>query len=179
MPQKKYRKYRFAAHYLVLGMSLLWGCSVNQPELGGTAAPVEGEQEESTQVVDAVVAYVISVEAVGDSNAYRFSVEIASPDTGCDQYADWWEVLTEGGDLVYRRILAHSHVDEQPFVRSGGPVAIDADTVVIVRAHMNPSGYGGTGMMGTVDTGFAKIPFNPDFAPEVEDDPPQPTGCAF
>jgi hypothetical protein len=174
MPQKKYRKHRFAAHYLVLGMSLLWGCSVNQPELGETET-----LEEVIQVVDAVVADVISVEVTGDLNAYRFSVGIASPDTGCDQYADWWEVLTEEEELVYRRILAHSHVDEQPFVRSGGPVAIGPDTVVLVRAHMHPGGYGGRVMKGTVQAGFEAVDLGSDFAAQVESEPPQPTGCAF
>ncbi len=88
-----------------------------------------------------------------------------------------WEVLTEGRDLVYQRILTHSHIDEQPFVRSGGPVEIDADT--IVRTHMHPGGYGGTGMKGTINTGFDKMPFDPNLALEVEDEPPKPTGCGF
>jgi hypothetical protein len=37
----------------------------------------------------AVRADVISVEASGQPGAVRFSVGIRSPDTGCDQYADW------------------------------------------------------------------------------------------
>ncbi|MCB0054175.1 MAG: hypothetical protein KDE24_32035, partial [Caldilinea sp.] len=68
------------------------------------------------------VADVFGVTVRGDDGAYQFSVEIASPDTGCNQYADWWEVLDSDGNLLYRRILTHSHVDEQPFIRSGGPV---------------------------------------------------------
>lgn len=137
------------------------------------------DQEEVDQVVSPLAADVVSLEVTGGSKSYQFSVGIASPDEGCHQYADWWEVLTEEGDLVYRRILAHSHVAEQPFVRSGGPVAIDADTVVVVRAHMHTGGYGGTGLKGTIRTGFEKLQFDPDFALEVESEPPQPTGCAF
>ena len=57
---------------------------------------------------------------------------VASPDTGCDQYANWWEVITEDGALIYRRILGHSHVNEQPFIRSGVGVVIDENQVVIV-----------------------------------------------
>ena len=51
-------------------------------------------------------------------------------------------MLSLEGALLYRRILAHSHVDEQPFVRSGGPVPVGASDIVIVRGHMNPGGYG-------------------------------------
>lgn len=170
---------RLAALSLVLSASLLSGCEIQEPAYREVGDKVSSVQEEVEQVVRTLTADVISVETAGDPNAYTFSVGIASPDEGCDRYADWWEVLTEGGDLLYRRILAHSHVNEQPFVRSGGPVTIEADTIVIVRAHMHPDGYGGSVMMGTVATGFEEIPFDPDYAIDVEREPPQPTGCAF
>jgi hypothetical protein len=126
-----------------------------------------------------MLADVISVQVTGNPHSYQFSVGIASPDQGCHQYADWWEVLTEEGQLVYRRILGHSHVNEQPFVRSGGPVEIEADAVVIVRAHMHPGGYGGKAMLGSVQSGFEEVELRPDFADDVESESPQPTGCAF
>ena len=88
-------------------------------------------------------------------------------------------MLTEDGTLVYRRILAHSHADEQPFVRSGGAVAITEKTVVIVRAHMSPGGYGGQAMKGTVQAGFETVDLAADFAVDVETEDPQPSGCAF
>jgi hypothetical protein len=127
----------------------------------------------------AEVADVISVEVTASPGAYQFSVGIASPDTGCDQYADWWEVIDEGGDLIYRRILLHSHVNEQPFVRSGGPVAIDPDVVVWVRAHMNPTGYGGTAFKGSVQSGFQEAKLDPGFAIDLLHESPLPDGCAF
>ncbi|MFO7929678.1 MAG: hypothetical protein R6U35_08425 [Candidatus Humimicrobiaceae bacterium] len=133
-------------------------------------------QQEKSEMI---TADIVSVEVSGEDNNYQFSVGIKSPDTGCDQYADWWEILTEDGDLVYRRVLAHSHVDEQPFVRSGGPVAILEDTIVIIRAHMNTTGYGGIAMKGTVKSGFDEIDISKDFASEVEDQEPQPGDCAF
>jgi hypothetical protein len=128
---------------------------------------------------DKLVADVISVSVSGNPNDYQFSVGIQSPDTGCNQYADWWEVLSEEGSLIYRRILAHSHVNEQPFVRSGGPVPIAADDVVYVRAHMHPGGYGGAVFKGTVQDGFQEVMVSADFALEVEAQDPQPEGCAF
>ena len=126
-----------------------------------------------------VAADVVDVSTSGEPGDYRFSVTVESPDTGCDQYADWWEVLSTDGELLHRRILAHSHVNEQPFTRSGGPVAVDADETVIVRAHMNPTGYGGQAMRGSVDAGFQTAELPADFAADVEDQEPQPSGCAF
>ena len=100
---------------------------------------------------------IVSVEVSGTENNYKFNVGISSPDTGCGQYANWWEVFSEDGQLLYRRILLHSHVSEQPFVRSGGPVDIAPNDVVYIRAHMNPVGYGGLLMTGTVQDGLGMI----------------------
>jgi hypothetical protein len=122
---------------------------------------------------------VFSVDVSGSENAYQFAVAIRSPDTGCEQYADWWEVVSPDGDLLYRRILLHSHVNEQPFKRSGGPVAIGSDTVVIVRAHMHPHGYGGLALQGSVAGGFNAVQLEPDFAAGLEQLEPLPTGCNF
>ena len=46
---------------------------------------------------DFITANVLSVKVTGDAGKYQFNVEVSSPDTGCDQYADWWEVLSEDG----------------------------------------------------------------------------------
>jgi hypothetical protein len=128
---------------------------------------------------DKAVADVVSVSVTGESNAYAFSVRIMSPDTGCEQYADWWEVLSEDGNLLYRRILAHSHVNEQPFTRSGQPVTIEATDIVFVRAHMHPGGYGGVVFKGSVEEGFEEVMVPPEFAQSIETEDPQPAGCAF
>lgn len=122
---------------------------------------------------------VLSVQVTGNPGAYQFAVEVASPDTGCEQYADWWEVISEDGQLLYRRILLHSHVSEQPFVRSGGPVDIAADEVVYARAHMNEIGYGGMLMKGTVQDGFNPVDVKAGFGSELERVPPLPDDCAF
>ena len=94
---------------------------------GQTDEPTSTIMEDQNQETPRTV----SVDVTGEENAYTFSIGILSPDTGCDQYADWWEIVSLDGDLIYRRILAHSHVNEQPFVRSGGPVAIHEELSLI------------------------------------------------
>jgi len=106
-------------------------------------------------------------------------VTIESPDTGCNQYADWWDVFRPDGTLVYRRILTHSHVDEQPFTRSGGPVNATSDEQLVVRAHMNNLGFGTQVFTGSVDLGFAPREFEDELADNLETVEPLPTACAF
>ncbi|WP_232829156.1 hypothetical protein [Aureibaculum luteum] len=122
---------------------------------------------------------IVSVVSSGTENAYNFSVGISSPDTGCNQYADWWEVIAEDGTLLYRRILDHSHVNEQPFVRSGGTIEISSTQIVIIRAHMNTSGYGILAFKGSVDQGFKSTTLDEGFLQNLASVAPLPTGCAF
>jgi hypothetical protein len=120
---------------------------------------------------------VAAVEVEGDIGDYTFSVTIESPDTGCEQYANWWEVVSpDGSRLIYRRILAHSHTDQQPFTRSGGPVVIAPDSTVVVRAHMNTVGYGGQALRGTPAGGFSAVDLPDDFGDEIDEASPD---CAF
>ena len=124
------------------------------------------------------LADVQNVSISGTQGAYTFAVTVGSPDTGCDQYTDLWEVLTTEGELLYRRILLHSHVNLQPFTRQGGPVPVQSQQTVIVRAHMSNLGYGGSAMRGTVENGFEPAPdITEDFAPEVEAQDPLPLFC--
>jgi len=125
------------------------------------------------------MADIVSITSSGKENNYTFNVGISSPDTGCDQYANWWEVITEDGTLIYRRILGHSHVKEQPFIRSGGTIDITSDKVVIIRAHMNTSGYGTTAFKGSVNNGFKKTILVDNFAQDLATVAPLPNGCAF
>lgn len=119
------------------------------------------------------------VSVSGSPGAYSFTVTVRSPDTGCDRYADWWEVLTTEGQLIYRRVLFHSHVGEQPFTRSGGPINAQPDETIIVRAHFNATGYGGIALRGNVADGFTETELAPSFAVGVEEHQPQPQSCAF
>jgi len=136
----------------------------------------EGIVEEN---LDVGMVAVTEVTVEGDENNYTFNVTLSSNDTGCQQYADWWEVLDEDGTLIYRRILAHSHVDEQPFTRGGAPISVSALTKIYIRGHMNNSGYGTRVMEGTVADGFVSSNLPKDFAQELETQAPLPNNCAF
>ncbi len=151
---------------------------------GSTATATEDTSTAGpgTTGTDAAVADVVEVVVSGPSGAHTFAVTLRSPDTGCDRYADWWEVLDADGALLYRRILGHSHVDEQPFTRTGGPVPVAAGAEVWVRAHMHgdasaPDGYGGQTLRGTVDGGFG--PADAQALPSAHEQPPLPQSCAF
>jgi len=124
-------------------------------------------------------AVITGVSASGDAGSYNFSVSIASPDEGCSQYADWWEIISPDSVLIYRRVLAHSHVDEQPFTRSGGPVNIDEAKQVLIRAHMNNLGYGSRIFSGSVSEGFSSDSLRADFASGLSSQNPLPSSCAF
>ena len=137
-----------------------------------TAQPAWAETPSNT-------AKVTQAKATGSPNNYNFSVTVSSPDTGCDRYANWWEVITPEGELIYRRILLHSHVDEQPFTRSGGKVSIAPQQEVIIRVHMFPDGYGAIAQQGTVEDGFSEVTLPQDFATELASVEPLPGKCAF
>ncbi len=124
-------------------------------------------------------AAVLAVSHSGTEGDYTFSVELTSPDTGCEQYADWWEIFDAEGQLLYRRILGHSHVDEQPFTRSGGSVNIDTTTFIYIRGHMNPLGYGSLVFSGTIKDGFVATELPIEFAADLVVAEPLPTSCAF
>lgn len=124
-------------------------------------------------------ATISAVSVLGESGSYNFSVTISSPDEGCESYADWWEVISADSVLLYRRVLAHSHVDEQPFTRSGGPVNINENDRVFIRAHMNDLGYGSKIFSGTVFQGFTSDSLRADYALGLSSQAPLPSSCAF
>jgi len=136
-------------------------------------------QTVATASENSMIAQVMKVEATGEANNYNFAVTVSSPDTGCDLYADWWEVITPEGELLYRRVLLHSHVSEQPFRRQGGTVKIQPQQKVIVRVHMFPDGYSSMAQKGTVESGFAEVTLPNKFADSLASVEPLPKNCAF
>ncbi|MGI9648811.1 MAG: hypothetical protein ACR2OI_09855 [Acidimicrobiia bacterium] len=88
---------------------------------------------------------VVEVEVTAETaGTYRFDVTVRSPDTGWEKYADAWEVRSLDGTVLATRVLAHPHVDEQPFTRSLGGVVIPAGvTEVEVAARDLVEGFCG------------------------------------
>lgn len=143
---------------------------------------MDGEMDmdgESMLETNEGVAEITDVSVSGEENQYSFNVTISSPDLGCQQYADWWEIIDLDGNLLNRRILAHSHVDEQPFTRLGEQFEITSTTEVYIRAHMNTTSYGAKVFKGSISDGFLADNLDPEFAKDLEEVEPLPSGCAF
>ncbi|MEO1093544.1 MAG: hypothetical protein AAFX01_01425 [Cyanobacteria bacterium J06638_28] len=172
---------RLSQYLLIGGLWAIASCSTQptpSPETPQTTTPVAPSETVSSATANDE-AQVTAVTASGEPDAYTFAVTVQSTETGCDQYANWWEVVTPEGELIYRRILVHSHVDEQPFRRTGGPVIIQPETAVIVRAHMDPQGYGTQAMQGSVAGGFEDVTLPEGFAADLATAEPQPGRCTF
>ena len=78
------------------------------------------------------------------NNIYRFDVTLRHADKGWKHYADSWEILTEKGTLLGKRVLLHPHENERPFTRSLNNVRIpEGIKIVIVRGHDKIHKFGG------------------------------------
>jgi hypothetical protein len=107
----------------------------------------EGTGEGATANAD--VTHVRAVRT-GDGT-WTFHVTVRHPDTGWEDYADGWDVVTPDGQVLkpdpgspFTRELLHPHVDEQPFTRSQSGIEVPAGvTQVRVRAHDLVDGFGG------------------------------------
>ena len=74
--------------------------------------------------------------------AWTFDVTLMHGDTGWDDYANGWRVLDPEGRELGVRILAHPHVDEQPFTRSLSGVRVpDGVTEVGIQASDTVGGW--------------------------------------
>lgn len=95
---------------------------------------------------DVAAGEVTVVDAKAQQSAdgtWRFDVTLKHADSGWDHYADRWDVLLPDGTVAGSRTLHHPHVEEQPFTRSLGGVAIDPFvTEVLIRGHDSQHGDG-------------------------------------
>ena len=75
---------------------------------------------------------------------YVVAATIRHADEGWEHFADKFEVLGPDGKVLGTRVLAHPHVEEQPFTRSLSGVAVpDGVGEIRVRAHDKVHGFGG------------------------------------
>jgi hypothetical protein len=89
-------------------------------------------------------AQVIKVKTSQRANgSYCFDVTVRHNDTGWDHYANEWKVTDMKGNTLATRILAHPHVNEQPFTRGLCGINIPKNvSKVKVEAKCNKHGYG-------------------------------------
>ena len=86
---------------------------------------------------------IVAVDAGKSGSTWRFDVTLKHADTGWDHYADGWGVYLKDGTELGYRVLAHPHVNEQPFTRSLGGVSIPAGTEsVIIKPRDSVHGIG-------------------------------------
>jgi hypothetical protein len=87
---------------------------------------------------------VVSASARCRENVCRFVVTVRHADEGWKHYANAWQVVAPDGRVLATRVLAHPHVEEQPFTRALDGVEVPAgiDTVRI-RARDSLHGLGG------------------------------------
>lgn len=86
---------------------------------------------------------VVDVSASKQGADWRFDVTVAHGDEGWDHYADAWRVVGPDGEVYGLRVLAHPHVDEQPFTRSLSGVSIPEGVAeVTVEARDKVHGWG-------------------------------------
>lgn len=89
-------------------------------------------------------ASVIDVEMSRQGDTWTFALTVLSDDVGATEYADQWELRTSAGDVIATRVLAHAHINEQPFTRSLSGVEIPPGTTTLIGvARHGVGGYCG------------------------------------
>lgn len=73
---------------------------------------------------------------------WSFSVTIRHGDTGWEDYADGWAIEDAAGNELGFRLLAHPHVNEQPFTRSLSNVEIPEELKQVFIRTRDLTGFG-------------------------------------
>ncbi|MEN8234626.1 MAG: hypothetical protein ABFR89_06850 [Actinomycetota bacterium] len=122
-------------------MAMTLGACTSAAEETSTTALAE---ETSTTALAEECAHVIDATVELSASGFRVTATVRSGDTGWDRYADAWEVRDANGAVLGTRVLAHPHVDEQPFTRSLDGVAIPQGVAVVeVAARDSVHGFCG------------------------------------
>ena len=99
-----------------------------------------------TAVANEVDVVDVKVQKSG-AGVYRFNVTLRHGDTGWKHYTNAWDVVAPDGKVLGTRVLAHPHVNEQPFTRSLSGVKIPMKIkTVTIRAYDLVHKYGGKTM---------------------------------
>ena len=99
-----------------------------------------------TAVANEVDVVNVKVQKSG-AGVYRFNVTLRHGDTGWKHYTNAWDVVAPDGKVLGTRVLAHPHVNEQPFTRSLSGVKIPMKIkTVTIRAYDLVHKYGGKTM---------------------------------
>jgi hypothetical protein len=142
---------------------------------------------------------ILKVDAKPEAaGSYQVTVILQSPEQDCDDYADWWEVLSEDGSLLGRHLLEEPQGFEKPFESQAVVSVEDPNQVLIIRAHFSSdmdetfanydnelilvdeipsSKYPNQAMKGSIETGFKSVRIPRRFAAKVERQDPQPGPC--
>ncbi len=121
----------------LLGLLLAAGCAT------ATTPPPTTTSEPTGQSVSLADVMFVRASLQADET-WTFEVTVQHEDTGWRHYADRWEVLTLDREVLATRVLAHPHVEEQPFTRSQSGIVIpEGVSELRVRAHDLVHGYGG------------------------------------
>jgi hypothetical protein len=85
----------------------------------------------------------VSIAKASSQGARTISVTVKHGDTGWKHYADAFEISTPNGRVLNTRVLAHPHVNEQPFERDAyGVIIPDGVSEILVRAKDSVHGFG-------------------------------------
>lgn len=103
----------------------------------------------SSNNADANIEFVRAV--LASDGSWTFHVTVRHPDTGWEDYADGWDVVTANGTVLkpsdgdpFTRLLLHPHENEQPFTRSQSGIRVpEGVSKLTVRAHDIVDGFGG------------------------------------
>ena len=108
--------------------------------------PLYTAQENFAPNDDLDFAQVQYVKMTEKSNGtWSFDVTVRHKDSGWDHYADLWLIVNpKNEEILGKRVLAHPHVNEQPFSRSLSNVSIgDNIKMIEIRAKCNIHGFEG------------------------------------
>lgn len=97
-------------------------------------ASVSTVEASPTKIINATI-------SLGGNASYTIAVTLEHADHGWDHYANQWQVVGPNGDVIATRILAHPHVNEQPFTRSLSNIQIpEGISKITIKAGCTISG---------------------------------------